>query len=366
MRWVIKVGSGVISTANGVLDRDAIKRLASQLIGLHQQDNQVILVSSGAIAAGVGRLGLTERPTDLRMKQSAAAVGQLALLKAYEEYFSEAQIIPAQILLTREDLLDRDRYFNIRNTLMNLLALRTIPIINENDSVSVEEIQFGDNDTLAAIVAVKVGADRLILLSNVPGLYQFGTEEDGKKIVSVVHQVTAEMEMKASKKIGSKLSVGGIVSKLRAAKMAASAGIETWIASGHESNTLERILRGEEGVGTRFVAKKMKVPSRHAWIAFGRSAKGSVTIDDGAVDALVKQKKSLLPKGIKVVKGHFLVGDTIEVRSAEGMEIGRGLVNYSALDVKKIKGHHSKDIGDILGRQDAVAEVIHRDNLVLL
>lgn len=366
MRWVIKVGSAVISKGDGSLDRSGIERIGLQVSRLRNAGHEVILVSSGAIAAGIGRLGWKERPKDLRLKQTAAAVGQLALLEAYEEVFSKEGVTPAQILLTREDLLHRERYLNIRNTLMNLLSFRTIPIINENDSVSTDEIQFGDNDNLSAVVATKVEADRLILLSNVPGLYEKGFEKtDNKVIVPVVTNITSDMEQAASKVSGSKHSVGGMAAKLQAAKMATAAGIETWIASGAAPNIVERIQNGDSSAGTKFIPRKTKFASRHAWIAFGKTTKGVLVVDDGAKQALIEKRKSLLPKGVKTVRGNFSVGDTVAIKTSRGVEIGRGLSNYTAQEVKKIIGRHSNEIAQVLGRQTS-AEVIHRDNLVLL
>jgi len=364
MRWVVKTGSAILSNPDGGLNRDAIERISLQINKIHSQNDEIILVSSGAVAAGVARLGWNEKPKDLRFKQSAAAVGQLTLMEAYEEVFSKKGVIAAQILLTREDFLDRRRYLNIRNTLMTLLSLRTIPIINENDSVSIEEIEFGDNDTLSALVATKVEADRLVLLSDVPGLYKFDRESE-KEVIPVVEQITPEMEKKASKNIGSKMSVGGMASKLKAAKMATSAGIETWIASGHREDSLERIKEGAVDAGTRFVPRKVKFAARHAWIAFGRTTQGILVVDEGASEALIQNRKSLLPKGIKSVRGTFTIGDTVEIKSSKGKEIGRGLANYSSQEVKKICGHHSSEIEKILGRP-ATAEVVHRDNLVIL
>lgn len=262
MRIVIKTGSAVLSRktdANGKpggLDRSAIERLCRQLVKAHRLGHQVVLVTSGAIAAGVARLGWLERPKELPLKQAAASVGQLALMEAYEAALSQDDIIPAQVLLTREDLVNPKRKLNIKNTLLHLLSLRTIPIVNENDTVSTEEIQIGDNDTLSAAVAVKIEADKLVLLSDVPGVY----ESDGNgaltdRVVPVIRKVTPEMERKASRAKGSKMSVGGIVTKFAAAKIATSAGIETWIASGYDGDAVEKILSGQE-TGTRFLPKK--------------------------------------------------------------------------------------------------------------
>lgn len=366
MRWVVKVGSAVLSSQDGRLDRDSVGRIVRQLTALHRGGHDVLVVSSGAVAAGVGRLGWTEKPAGLRQKQSAASIGQLALMEAYEEGLTQSQIIPAQILLTRDDLLHRHRYLNIRNTLLDLLALRTIPIINENDTVSTEEIQFGDNDTLSAIVAAKVEADKLVLLSNVGGWFEGQAySSDSQDFVPVVETITPDMEKRATRTTGSRHSVGGMAAKLQAAKMATAAGVETWICSGYRDGVLESIDKGDPKAGTRFVPKKQKVASRHVWIAFGRASKGVIVVDDGARVALMEKRKSLLPSGIKTVRGHFSPGDTVQIKTKKGEEIGRGLVNFGSEDVKKIRGRHSSEIPVLLGRI-AAAEVVHRDNLVLL
>lgn len=373
MRFVIKSGSAILSKSSGGaaspaggLDPDAVRRLAAQLIKLHRAGHDVILVSSGAIAAGVGRLGLKERPVDLRVKQATAAVGQLVLMKTYEDAFAQANIIPAQILLTREDLTNRERYLNIRNTFLHLLSLRIIPIVNENDTVSTAEIQFGDNDSLSAIVATKVEADRLILLSDVPGFYRSDSEGQlTQDIIPVIEKITPEMEKNVSRSSGSKMSVGGMATKLQAAKMATAAGIETWIGSGSDDRVLEKMLSGEPNAGTKFVARPVKVAHRHAWIAFGRKAKGTLVIDAGAQRALIEQKKSLLPSGVVKVRGSFQVGETVIVKSLEGDEMARGLVNFSSEELNLIRGRQSNEITGLLGRP-ASSEVIHRDNLVVL
>jgi len=255
MRIVVKTGSAILSRKNGGLDPDAVHRIASQLSLAHKAGHEVVVVSSGAVAGGVARLGWTERPTELALKQAAASIGQVALMEAYERSFSKDGILPAQILLTRDDLMKRERYLNIRTTLLQLLSLRAIPVINENDSVSTEEMGFGDNDTLSSIVAVKIHADKLILLSDVPGLYE--QDAQGRltdRVIPVVEKITPTMERRAARTKGSKMSVGGIVTKLSAAKRATLAGIETWLASGYESDSILKILEGSVG-GTRFVAR---------------------------------------------------------------------------------------------------------------
>lgn len=366
MRWVVKTGSAILSKANGGLDPQRIEQLTEQLSLLHKQGHDVILVSSGAIAAGVAKLGMETRPQELRVKQSVAAIGQVFLMEAYERGFSKFGITPAQVLLTREDFVDRERYLNIRNTLLTLLSLKTIPIINENDTVSTEEIQFGDNDTLSAIVATKVNADRLVLLSDVLGVYE--TDSRGMlttKVIPEIRSVTKEMEAQASKKAGSKMSVGGILAKFLAAKMATSAGIETWLAYGRDPDVLKKILENQPEAGTRFLGKEQKLQSRQAWIAFGRKSKGTLLIDEGAYEALKSSKKSLLPSGIIKVTGQFALGETVSVKTKKHGEVARGLVNFSSEDLKKVSGHHSSEINGILGRS-AAGEVIHRDNLVHL
>ncbi len=366
MRLVVKVGSAVLTEENGLLNLASITKLVDELAGLHQKGHEVILVSSGAIAAGVGRLKLSEKPQELRLKQAAAAIGQSTLMEAYEKGFSSFGIIPSQILLTREDFSDRERYLNIRNTLLTLLSLKSIPVINENDTVSTEEIQFGDNDTLSAIVAVKVKADKLIIFSDVKGLFEIDSGGHlTDKLIEEVDSISKEWSEKALEKKGSKLSVGGMATKLKAAKMATASGIETWIGFGRSPEIIHQILNGEKGVATRFKPKEKRIAAREAWIAFGRTSKGTLVVDEGAEKALVQMNRSLLPSGIKTVRGNFSVGDMVDIRSFKGEELGRGLVSYSSDDIKRIKGHHTGEIAQILGHA-ASAEVIHRDNLVLL
>jgi glutamate 5-kinase len=326
-----------------------------------------VVVSSGAIAGGVARLGWKERPTELALKQAAASIGQVALMEAYERALSADGILPAQILLTRDDLMKRERYLNIRTTLLQLLSLRVIPVINENDTVSTEEIQFGDNDTLSATVAIKVEADKLILLSDVPGFFEQAS--DGKltsNVIRVVEKVTPAMEKAALRTTGSKMSVGGIVTKLSAAKMAAAAGVETWLASGYEADSILKVVAGDASAGTRFATTSAKrIGSRESWIAFARPPKGFLVLDDGALKAVIDGRKSLLPSGVRRVHGAFAVGDTVGLRDADGTEVARGLVNFSSEDVKAIRGHHSREIAGLLGRA-AAGEVIHRVFLFLI
>ncbi|MCB4756302.1 MAG: glutamate 5-kinase [Elusimicrobia bacterium] len=366
MRLVLKIGSSVLSAPDGRLDPSSLNRFASQLAALHKEGHEVLVVTSGAIAAGVAQFAWKEKPVDLRLKQAAAAVGQAALMNAYQKALSSFQIIPAQVLLTREDFMNRQRYLNVRNTILKLLFLKTIPIINENDCVSTDEIQFGDNDSLSALVATKVEADKLIILSDVQGLLELdGEGRLTTKIIPVVERVTPELERTVVGAKASKMTVGGMTTKLAAAKMATAAGIEVWIASGHEPDAVKNILAGRPGAGTRFVPRPTKFEARHAWIAFGKKTKGALVIDDGALKAVVEERRSLLPSGIKKVQGPFAEGDSVGIKSFKGMEVARGLVNFSSQDIAIIKGHHSSEIASLLGRS-AAQEVIHRDNLVIL
>ena len=258
MRWVVKTGSATLSHSNGRLDYNAVERLVRQIVDVKRRNNEVVLVTSGAIAAGVGRLGLSKRPTELKMKQSAAAIGQVVLMEAYERAFSRFKIVPAQILLIRDDLMNPKRRLNFQHTLHTLLSMNVVPIINENDTVSTDEIQFGDNDRLSALVAVKIKADRLVLLSDVKGFYEvdrLGRLTD--RVIPVVKNITRPMLVKASKKQGSSMSVGGISAKLTAAKLATSHGIETWLTSGLDSQSLKKIVQGHPDAGTCFKAKPL-------------------------------------------------------------------------------------------------------------
>ncbi len=362
-RLVVKVGTAVLSRPEGGLNRTRIGELADELSGLIKRGHQAVLVSSGAIGAGMDRFGWTTRPTVLRDKQAAAAVGQVILMEAYEQAFGAHNITVAQMLLTRTDLDDRNRYLNARNTLMALLERRVIPIINENDTVATDEIKFGDNDQLAALVAAKVQAKKLFLLTDVDGLIQdFGG--DTAKLLPEVFQITPEIEAMVRGGAGSKKSVGGMSSKLQAARAAMASGVEVWITSGRRPGIIQDILGGK-GVGTRFQPMKQDLDSRQRWIAFGREIKGSLTLDDGAVAALTLNHRSLLPSGIVRVEGNFGIGDTVRVHSPSGSEIARGSVSYTSAEIKKIKGKQTVDLEKILGRPSP-SEVIHRNNLVML
>ncbi|MGA2089936.1 MAG: glutamate 5-kinase [Endomicrobiales bacterium] len=361
MRIVIKVGTNTLTGKNGSLDRAAIVRLATEIAVLKKAGSQVVLVSSGAIGAGMGKMDIAVRPTDLRKKQALAAIGQPLLMEVYESVFSACHITIAQVLLTRQDFDDRQRYINARNTMLTLLDMGVVPVINENDTVAVDEIKIGENDTLSALVAAKISADWLFLFTDVDGLYK---GVPGKsELVTVVEKVTPEIEAYATNDSGSGKGVGGMRTKLVAAKIATAAGVTMVIANGSDSGIISRVIGGERQ-GTLFLPHKA-INARACWIAFGSSCRGNLIIDAGAVAALLRKSTSLLPAGISSVEGSFEMGDTVSIHDGNGTEIGRGLVNYSSDDVIKIKGKKTAEIKKILPAAD-YDEVIHRDNLVIL
>jgi glutamate 5-kinase len=361
MRIVIKVGTNILTGKNGSLDRARIGRFATEIAALKKTGAQVVLVSSGAIGAGMGKMGISARPTDLREKQALAAIGQPLLMEMYESVFSAVNVTIAQALLTRQDFDDRQRYINARNTMLTLLDMGVVPVVNENDTVAVDEIKIGENDTLSALVAAKISADWLFLFTDVDGLYKGdpGTSE----LVPVVEKVTPEIEAYASGASGSGKGVGGMRTKLVAAKIATAAGVTMVIANGSTAGLVSRVLAGER-LGTLFLPQKA-INARACWIAFGASCKGNIVVDSGAAAAMIKNGTSLLPSGISGVEGTFEMGDTVSIHGPDGAEIGRGLVNYSSDDVLKIKGKKTNDLKNILSAAD-YDEVIHRDNLVIL
>jgi glutamate 5-kinase len=361
MRIVIKIGTNLLTTREGALDTARIGLFAEELAGLRKKGHQVVIVSSGAIGAGMGKLGLASRPSSLRDKQALAAVGQPLLMNAYEHSFGGRGCAVAQVLLTRQDFDDRQRYLNARNTLLALLEFGVIPVINENDTVAVEEINFGDNDTLAAMVAAKIAADWLFLLTDVDGFYR-GLPGKGE-LIRVVEKITPEIEECASCVSGSGKGTGGMRTKLAAGKIAAMAGVKMVIASGREQRAVTRVLEGE-AVGTLFLPGQHIEP-RKCWIAFGTKCRGKIVVDAGAAEALLKRGKSLLPSGIVATEKTFGVGDTVSIVDRAGREIGRGLTYYSSADVDRIKGKKTAEIKKILEHTD-IEEVVHRDNLVIL
>lgn len=340
-----------------------MEKLVRELADLKNQDKDIILVSSGAVGAGIGKLGLKKKPVSIQEKQAVAAVGQGVLIQFYEKLFAEYGHTIAQVLLTREDMENRMRYLNSRNTLLHLFKYGAIPIINENDTISTEEIEFGDNDKLSALVATLVDADLLVLLTDIDGLYTANPRLDpSAKCISLVQEISPELKSVAGA-TAEMMAKGGMITKLEAAEIAMSAGIDMVIADGREKNILRRILSGEP-TGTLFCAQGGHLRSRKRWIAFAQKVKGTITIDQGAEQALKIQGKSLLPIGIIHISGDFNRGETVGILGSQGQEIARGLVNYSSMELKQIIGCKTVEVNNILGYACA-EEVVHRDNLVL-
>jgi glutamate 5-kinase len=363
-RIVVKVGSGVLSHGGVGLHHPTLRALAGCLARVQAQGVEVILVSSGAILAGMEALGLTERPRDLPLKQAAAAVGQSHLMRAYEEAFQPCGRRVAQILLTQEDLRHRSRYLNARNTLFTLLGLHVLPIVNENDTVAVREIQFGDNDTLSALVAHVAQADLLVILTDTEGVFTADPHRDpSARLIPFVRPQDAITSF-CAEDTGSAASIGGMTSKVRAAHRAAVAGIPTVVACGRTPDSVEAILRGEE-VGTLFIPSRSRMQSRKRWLAFASLPRGGIVVDAGARGALVLGGKSLLPSGVRGTQKSFRAGDVVSLVDLAGQEFGRGLANYGRDEVEKIKGLKSDEIAGVLGAKP-YDEVVHRDNLVIL
>lgn len=360
-RLVVKVGSSSLIYKNGKPNISRMEYLARELSDLRNRGMEVILVTSGAQGVGLNRLGFSVRPKNMPEKQAVAAVGQGMLMHIYEKLFAEYGVIVGQVLLTKEDFADRSRFLNARNTLYALLGLGVIPIINENDTVAVDEIRLGDNDNLAALVGGLVDADVLILLSDVDGLFS-GDPRYVKdaRLITDVREISEEMEGAAGGS-GSSVGTGGMVTKLQAARIAMHSGVVMVLANASEKDVVRRIVAGEE-IGTVFWPQ-LKLVNKKRWIAYGSSVQGRIFIDGGAAGALLRSGKSLLPSGITRVEGDFEIGNTVSVLDPEGREIARGIVNYTARDIERIKGIHSRDIKKVLGYQD-FEEVIHRNNLV--
>ena len=363
-RVVVKVGTSLLTLPSGGLDPDRIASLARELAAV-KREREVVLVSSGAIAAGVARLGLGARQRSIPETQAAAAVGQSALMQHYEVAFKRHGTAVGQVLLTADDISDRARYLNARNTLLALLKLGVLPIVNENDTVAVEEIKVGDNDNLSALVASLIDADLLVLLTDVDGLYTSDPATDPRaEKLDTVEAVTDEIERLVWRRSGAG-SVGGMATKLQAAQKAAAAGVPMVIASGRVSRVLEGILAGEP-VGTYFAPKADRLAARKRWIAFAVPPQGRLTVDGGALEALTLRGKSLLPSGVVGVDGEFASGEVVAVvGAADGREFARGLVNFDAAELRKIRGAKTRDIEVLLGYK-SFDEVIHRDNLVIL
>jgi glutamate 5-kinase len=362
-RIVVKVGSSTLSGPDGI-KRDSLASLTRSLATLHADGKEVVLVTSGAVASGMSRLGMKERPKSIPAKQAAAAVGQIALMAAYEQLFSTYGVHVAQILLTHDDLANRRRYLNAKHTMLALLDARVLPIVNENDTVAVEEIQFGDNDNLSALVAVLVEADLLVILSDVEGLYDRDprTAAEARLIPLVERFDTLTAETRGG---AGPLGRGGMASKLEAAQKAALSGIPTLIANGRREETVSLVFDPEQEIGTLFLPMTDRLASRKHWIAYTLKPAGAVVVDTGAYTALCEQGRSLLPAGVREVQGTFDEGECVAFLDNSGHEFARGLVNYSAADLQRIKGARTSQIERILGYKVS-DEVVHRDDLALL
>ena len=362
-RVVVKVGSALLTSQEGI-DRTALANIAETVFALCESGREVILVSSGAVAAGKQRLGGMGQNIGLKEKQAAAAVGQSSLMRSYEDTFNRYDKKVAQILLTHSDFAKRDRYLNVRNTIFTLLSWNVLPVINENDTVSVQELRFGDNDTLGAMVTNLIEADIFVCLTDVDGLYSGNPATDPEaQLVCSVARVDKAVEKMASNVVGA-LGTGGMRSKILAAKMASARGVCSFIGSGRTPGILQKLFAGEP-VGSFFLPQEEKMQSRKHWIAYTLRPKGSIVLDDGACRAVVKNGKSLLPSGIVAVQGKFSIGDPVQCLDRKGKSIASGLVNYSSAAIAKIKGVQTSEIEKALGYRDS-DEVIHRDNLVVL
>lgn len=362
-RIVIKIGSNILASAEKGLNAERLHALTKDISGIIDEGYSVVIVSSGAVAAGLKKLGLKEKPKDIKLKQAAAAIGQSSLMWAYEHHFAGFHKKVAQVLLTKDDIANRQRYINAKNTMFTLLSYDVIPVINENDPVAVDEIKFGDNDMLAALVASLVEADMLIILSDVEGLYSKNPTHKDAEFIECVDEITADIE-KIAGGAGSAVSTGGMYSKVLAAKQATGHGIPVIIMNGKKSSLLSRFIHGEK-VGTYFTPQTRRISLKKGWIAYGVKSKGSVYLDDGAVNALTMRGKSLLPSGITKIEGHFDVGDYVSCITKDGRKIAKGLTNYSSRDLEQIIGKKTSEIEKILGYKYS-DEVIHRNNLVLV
>ncbi|MDH3355606.1 MAG: glutamate 5-kinase [Chromatiales bacterium] len=362
-RWVVKIGSALLTNEGKGLNQDGITAWVEQLVELHRQGVEIVLVSSGSVAEGMSRLGWPKRPNALHELQAAAAVGQMGLVQAYESRFKSHGFQTAQILLTHDDLSNRERYLNAKSTLRTLTDLGVIPIINENDTVVTDEIRFGDNDTLAALVANLIEAEMLVILTDQQGMFDSDPRQNpDAKLISETEVNAVELDSMASES-GGQLGRGGMQTKVRAARLAARSGCATLIAAGREPDVLNKLFQGEH-IGTLFTPDKERLVARKQWLAGHLRVKGQLLIDNGAADVLRQSGKSLLPVGIKGVSGEFERGALVACIGADGVEVARGLVNYSSQETRKIMGHASGDIEGILGYIDE-PELIHRDQMVI-
>jgi glutamate 5-kinase len=363
-RVVVKLGTNVVTTAQGAINGPLLEGLAQEIVEQRRAGKQILMITSGAVRTGLARLGLPDATEDVPTRQAAASVGQIELTARYREIFGRLEQPVAQVLLTQADIADPRRYLHLRNTLSTLLARGALPIINENDPVSIQGVAIGENDRLAAIVAARMDAELLVLLSDVDGLFTGDPRADASaRLIDVVTSITREIERFARESAGG-AGRGGMLAKVQAAKAAMNAGVYMVVARGSEGGALTRIMRGED-VGTLFVPRPGKLRSRKHRIGFALTPKGRLAVDDGARKALLERGSSLLAVGIEYVSGQFGQGDVVSVVDSSDTEIARGLVNYSADEVRKIRRCRTSEIESRLGHCP-FDEVIHRDNLVLL
>lgn len=363
-RWVVKIGSALLTSDGRGLDCDAMATWVDQLVALRKNGAEIVLVSSGAVAAGMSRLGWTERPKTIHQLQAAAAIGQMGLVQAWESSFQAHGLSTAQVLLTHDDLSDRKRYLNARSTLRALLDLGVIPIINENDTVVTDEIRFGDNDTLGALVTNLVEADLLVILTDRDGLFTADPSKDASaELITEAMADDPKLDAMAGGSAGA-LGRGGMQTKLRAARLAARSGAGTVIVGGRIERAIERLQAGEE-LGTLLRPEKGMLAARKQWLAGHLQTRGRLMIDKGAVAALATGRRSLLPVGVTAVEGNFRRGEMVVCVGPDGREVARGLVNYSAQDAARIIGQCTESVQQILGYVDE-PELVHRDNMVLV
>ena len=360
-RMVVKIGTSILARSRGSREGSILAPLVKEICELKAKGAEFILVTSGAIGAGMKDLGWSRRPEDIKKKQAAAAVGQVSLMRTYQKLFKEQRVLVGQVLLSRGDFDDRKRYLNAQSTLQTLLDLGVVPVINENDTVAVEEIKFGDNDQLSALVAAKMDADILAILSDVDGLYRSMQE---KSVIPLVAEITPEIERLAGKESESGLGTGGMSSKIDAAKIATVSGVVTVVANGARRNVIADILEGKS-VGTKFVSAGT-LTAKEKWILFGAVPRGEIVVDGGAEKVLRESRKSLLAAGVTGLKGMFRKGDVVVLKNPGEEEFARGVISFSSEEMARIKGKKSSEIAAVLGRHLNSSEIIHRDSLVLI
>ena len=363
-RIVVKVGTSTLTYANGKLNLHRMDTLVRELTDLANQGREILLVTSGAVGAGMDRMGLEKRPASIPEKQALAAVGQGILMHIYEKLFAEYGLPAAQVLLTKENSVRHNQYTNSRNALLTLLHMGVVPIVNENDAIAVDELKIGDNDTLSATVATLVDADVLIILSDIEGLYSANPQVDkNAQLLTEIPEITPEIERIAGG-AGSSLGTGGMHTKIEAANIAVNAGVTMLIAAGDRAGVLRDILEGQ-AVGSIFPARESHLKVRKSWLAFGRRIDGDIVVDAGCERAMLSGGSSLLAAGITAVEGDFQAGNTVRVLSVSGREIARGIVNYDTISLGKILGRQTSEFSKLL-RGKIYEEVIHRDNMVLM